>query len=99
MRGTPGVAPFATIVGIGVIGAIGIVALNVGKIEKNLTVGSAVRPYLIVASIKIAVGSATVQMTGHVDESNVRIILLKLVDRIKVGVDSFLGVVRTTTAP
>ena len=99
MRGTPGVAPFAGIAGIGVIGAIGIVALNVGKIEKNLAVGGAVRPNLVVASIKIAVGSAAVQMAGHVDESNIRIILLKLVDGIEICVESFLGVVRTAAAP
>ena len=65
----------------------GVPALDVGEVVKDLVVGRAVVADLLVAKVQITRVPAAVQVPGHVDEVDVRIVDLQLVHQSQVGDD------------
>ena len=73
--GTPVLAPFAGVAGIGVVIAIRIVAFDIGEVEQYLTVGFAVVADLIITGIQVTINAGAIEMPGHVNESDIGVSL------------------------
>jgi len=68
------------------IAAVRIVALDVGEIEEDLVVLETVPADLLVPPVEVTAFPCSVQVPGHVDKGDIRVVLFKLVHQGKVEV-------------
>ena len=79
MCAAPGCAPRTTIIRIGIVIPIRIIAFDIGEIKQNLIIRSCIRAYLVVALMQITIDPAPIQVASHVDERHIRIVLLQTI--------------------
>jgi len=99
VRRAPRRAPLAAVILVGIIGAVRVVALDVGEVEEHFAVIFAVGADLVVAGVKGPRGARAVEVPRHIDEDDVGVGLLEGVHLREIGVDAGCGVVARATTP
>ncbi len=76
--------------------AVGIITFNIGKIEKNFVVCGAIVANLVVSDIYVPTFTGSIQMPGHVNKCNIRIVCFEVIHQGKVGINLFFSAINLT---
>ena len=100
---TPVLAPMTVVRVIRVDVTVWVVAFDVGEIKEDFPVVFTVFTDLLVSSLEIGLRPrpivVVVKVSGHVDKSHRRIVILQPIHRCEIRVDSGLCVVADPSAP
>ena len=84
VRVTPGLAPRARIIGVGVFRAIRQPALDISKVVQDLIIGQYKITHHLVVPVQYRIPDRTICVTGHENEAHSRVFIFQLGHHVQV---------------